>query len=68
MSLNSENLVSLKRAFVKYRNELDVFAFVSVMRQHVAHAALSHAEQLSLVANLSELFAQVRNREQRMAQ
>ena len=59
MSLNSENLASLKQQFAKYGNELDVYEFVSVMEQHLPHACLTERERVALVANLSELFAQV---------
>jgi len=37
MGLNEDNLVALKQAFAKFRNELDVYEFVAVMLEHVGH-------------------------------
>ena len=59
MLMNSENLVSLKQQFAKFRNELDVYQFVSVMQQNLPHAALSQNDRVALIANLKELFDQV---------
>ena len=59
MLMNSENLVSLKQQFAKFRNELDVYQFVSVMQQNLPHAALSTNDRIALIANLKELFDQV---------
>eukprot|EP00966_Prymnesium_polylepis_P271505 6272890-Prymnesium_polylepis.2 len=59
MRLNSENLVRLKQQFAKYRDELDVHEFCHVMQQHLAHEDPTTHEQIALIANLSELFAQV---------
>ena len=60
MMLNSENLVRLKQQFAKYKDELDVHEFCSVMQQHLAmRDEPTQQEQIALIANLSELFAQV---------
>ena len=59
MMLNLDNLARLKQQFAKYRDNLDVHEFIDAMRQHLPHTALSAAQEVALVANLSELFEQV---------
>ena len=68
MTMDNETLALLKQQFSKYRNELDVYEFVSVMTSHLPYAAtLDDAAQVALVANLKELFDQVDvNGDQRM--
>ena len=59
MTMDSDNLGWLKRQFAKFRDELDIYQFVAVMRKHIDKASLSPSERVALVANLKELFDQV---------
>ena len=57
--LDSDNLRALKQHFGKYKDELDIYTFVSVMRQFLPKKAPLAADPATLVANLKELFEQV---------
>ncbi|KAL1523030.1 hypothetical protein AB1Y20_017992 [Prymnesium parvum] len=62
MMLNSQNLVRLKQQaqFAKYRDELSVQEFCSVMQRHLtAHLQPTEQERIHFVAKLAELFAQI---------
>ena len=58
MTLNSDSLSTLKQQFAQFGDELDVVQFVSVMQEHLPRG-VSRRERIRLIANLSELFAQV---------